>query len=271
MRSCQRPRKRAASEALPSSVSNRYSLSIRTHGSSCRRRASSSLRRVSSFSTSSSSSRAASHSLRVPVMCFVIALLSFLRTSFIVRSLQFHVQQSGPQIGRDAAGRHPADDVEPHRGQAHWTHRELLSPGSGLAHGAHLAAGATAAVENAGAVGLEAAHDDAGGHLEALEDLARLRIDAAEIAVLALHGAVPELAVHPGDAGDEAIRFDRAQDGAGLGVDLVDLAGAVLADPERPLGPGQARVAAVGGRWDGGDNLARARIDLLDLIIAELP
>src|SRR5438067_11891156 len=73
--SCERPWKRSASDALPCSVSNRYSLSIRTHGSSCRRCASSSLRRVSSFSASSSSSRAASHSLRVPVMCFVIALL----------------------------------------------------------------------------------------------------------------------------------------------------------------------------------------------------
>src|SRR5436309_5753659 len=94
MRSCERPRKRSASEALPSSVSNRYSLSIRTHGSSCRRRASSSLRRVSSFSALSSSSRAASHSLRVPVMCFVIALLSFLRVSFIVRSLLSHVRST---------------------------------------------------------------------------------------------------------------------------------------------------------------------------------
>src|SRR2546422_1413566 len=75
MSSCERPLKRSASEALPASVSNRYSLSIRTHGSSCRRRATSSLRRVSSFSASSSSSRAASHSSRVPVMCFVIALL----------------------------------------------------------------------------------------------------------------------------------------------------------------------------------------------------
>src|SRR5439155_1750944 len=77
IRSCERPRNRSASEAPPSSVSNRYSLSTRTHGSSCRRRASSSLRRVSSFSASSSSSRAASHSLRVPVTCFVIALVSF--------------------------------------------------------------------------------------------------------------------------------------------------------------------------------------------------
>src|SRR3989475_885120 len=75
MRSCERPRKRSASEALPSSVSNRYCLSIRTHGSSCRRRASSSLCRVSSFSALSSSSRAASHCSRVPVLCLVIALL----------------------------------------------------------------------------------------------------------------------------------------------------------------------------------------------------
>jgi hypothetical protein len=50
--------------ALPSSVSNRYSLSIQTERSSCRR-AKPSLRRVSSLSASSSSSRAASHSSRV--------------------------------------------------------------------------------------------------------------------------------------------------------------------------------------------------------------
>src|SRR5436309_1680498 len=74
MRSCERPLKRSASEALPSSVSNLYCLSIRTHGSSCRRRASSSLRRVSSFSALSSSSRAASHCSRVPVVWLVIAL-----------------------------------------------------------------------------------------------------------------------------------------------------------------------------------------------------
>src|SRR5216684_3476284 len=84
MRSCERPRKRSASEALPSSVSNRYCLSIRTHGSSCRRRASSSLRRVSSFSSFSNSIRAASHSSCVPVLCVVIALLLFLWMSFIV-------------------------------------------------------------------------------------------------------------------------------------------------------------------------------------------
>src|SRR2546425_3205922 len=78
MRSCERPLKRSASEALPSSVSNVYCLSIRTHGSCCRRRASSSLRRVSSFSALSGSSRAASHCSRVPVLCLVIALLPIL-------------------------------------------------------------------------------------------------------------------------------------------------------------------------------------------------
>src|SRR5438309_7042596 len=84
MRSCERPRKRSGSEAFPSSVSNRYSLSIRTHGSSCRCRASSSPRRVCSFSASSSLSRAASHSSRVPVFCFVIDSLSPLSVSVIV-------------------------------------------------------------------------------------------------------------------------------------------------------------------------------------------
>src|SRR5918992_3428391 len=87
MRSCERPRKRSLSEALPSSVSKRYSLSIRTHGSSCRRRASSSLRCVSSFSALSSSSRAASHWSRVPVLCVVIALLlSFLLSVATLRT-----------------------------------------------------------------------------------------------------------------------------------------------------------------------------------------
>src|ERR1700722_8179424 len=69
MRSCERPLKRSAREAVPSSVSKRYSLSIRTQGSSCRHRASSSLRRVSAFSASSSSFRAAIHSSCDTTLC----------------------------------------------------------------------------------------------------------------------------------------------------------------------------------------------------------
>src|SRR5262245_34228087 len=77
MRSCERPRKRSASDARPSSVSNRYSLSIRTQGSSCRRCASSSLRRVSSFSSLSNPRRAASHSFLEAIRCLSIPILLF--------------------------------------------------------------------------------------------------------------------------------------------------------------------------------------------------
>src|SRR5215472_4445669 len=116
-RSCERPRKRSASEPLPSSVSNRYALSIRTHGNSCRRRASSSLRRVSSFSALSSSSRAASHSSRVPVPCLVIALYSssiFVASVPLVRDgadysdnlppASAHLVESCLVLGQDEAG-----------------------------------------------------------------------------------------------------------------------------------------------------------------------
>ncbi len=34
---------------------------------------------------------------------------------------------------------------------------------------------------------------------------------------------MPELAIHPGDAGDESIGLDGAQNLPGLGLDLVDL------------------------------------------------
>ena len=69
----------------------------------------------------------------------------------------------------------------------------------------------------------------------------RLGIDAPHVALVALPGAVPELAVDPGDAGDEAIGLDGAEHGSGLGIDLVDPAVAMLADPERPFGPGEPR------------------------------
>src|SRR6202049_1774196 len=111
MRSCERPRKRSASEALPSSVSNLYSLSIRTHGSSCRRRASSSLRRVSSFSASSSSSRAESHSLRVPIKCFVIVLLAFPSVQFSDYCSQDKLSARYRNDGSDKCGGIPMDSL----------------------------------------------------------------------------------------------------------------------------------------------------------------
>src|SRR5207237_3518077 len=73
MISCERPRKRSASDAGPSSVSKRYSFSTRTHGNSRRFRVTSSPRRVNAFSSLRSSSRAARHSSRVPTLCLVIS------------------------------------------------------------------------------------------------------------------------------------------------------------------------------------------------------
>src|SRR5882762_2674991 len=127
MRSCERPRNRSASEALPSSVSNLYFLSIRTHGSSCRRRVSSSLRRVSSFSALSSSSRAASHCSRVPVLCLVIALLP-----------QLAFDERPQALGRVVPLRRDLVDVPLCSLQAFAVQvPDLLTPPAGVAHEPH--------------------------------------------------------------------------------------------------------------------------------------
>src|SRR5262249_19157569 len=94
----------------------------------------------------------------------------------------------------------------------------------GTADGSHLAAVAAAAEELIAAVGFEPRHGDAGRHLDPLQDLARLRIDAPQVTLIAFPGAVPHLAVDPGHAGDEAIGVDGANDRSGLRIDLVDLA-----------------------------------------------
>ena len=107
-------------------------------------------------------------------------------------------------------------------------------------------------------------------HFEALEHLAGRGVNSANVARLALPGAVPELAIDPGDAGDEAIRLDGAEHGSGLGIDLMDPAGAVLADPERPVGPGEPRIPAVAGRRDRAEHLAGGRVDLLDHRLGDL-
>src|SRR6266850_8602753 len=98
-----------------------------------------------------------------------------------------------------------------------WRASSALRARGRPADGAHLAARGAAAEEQVLTVGLEPADGDARGHLQALEDFAVLRIDAPDLALFALHRAVPELAVDPGNAGDETIRLDRLEDGAGLG------------------------------------------------------
>src|SRR5690606_38935154 len=53
---------------------------------------------------------------------------------------------------------------------------------------------------------------------------------------------VQALAIRPGDAGDEAVGLQRAQDAAGLRIDLVDLALAALAHPQTLLPAGHHHV-----------------------------
>jgi hypothetical protein len=53
-----------------------------------------------------------------------------------------------------------------------------------------------------------------------------------QLALVAFPCAVPQRAVDPGDARDEAVGFDGAKDRAGFRVDLMDLALAIVADPQ---------------------------------------
>src|SRR5690606_24141930 len=123
---------------------------------------------------------------------------------------------------------------------------------------------AAAAIEAVGAVRFEAGEAGAVRQLEDFQRLAGLRIDAAQVALLALPGAVPQIAVDPCDAGHHPRTVDRAQYRAGVGIDLVDLALSILADPQRAFGPCHARIAAIARRGNRRQHLAGFRIDLLD-------
>src|SRR4029077_403923 len=50
----------------------------------------------------------------------------------------------------------------------------------------------------------------------------------------------------------------------------MDLPIPILPDPQRPSGPGQPRIAAAAGRWDGGEHMAGLWIDLMDAILGDL-
>ena len=144
--------------------------------------------------------------------------------------------------------------------------RALLGP----ADGSHLPAPSASAEELIAAIGLEPRNAHSGRHLEPLQDLSRLRIDSPQIALVTFPGAVPELAIDPGDPGDEAVGLDGAKNRPGLGIDLMDLPIPILPDPERPFGPREPRVTAAAGRRDRGEHTAGVRIDLLDAILGEL-
>jgi len=81
---------------------------------------------------------------------------------------------------------------------------------------------------------------------------------------------VPELAVDPGDAGNDAVGFDGAKNDSRFGIDLMDLPASVLPHPERPFGPREPRVTAAARRRDRREHAACLRIDLLDAILGDL-
>src|SRR4026207_1004071 len=81
---------------------------------------------------------------------------------------------------------------------------------------------------------------------------------------------MPHLTVDPGHAGDEAIGFDAALDGAGSGVDLVDLAVAIIPHPQTAFGPGHPRVATLAGCRARPHHIAGGGIDLVDARLGNL-
>src|SRR5271166_4489449 len=99
-----------------------------------------------------------------------------------------------------------ARGVDLHRGAA---------PGS--ADSSHLPAAAAAAEEPIAAIGFEPRYANSGWHLEPLQDLSRSRIDAPQFAFVTFQVGVPELAVDPGDPGDEAVGLDGAKNRPSLG------------------------------------------------------
>src|SRR5258706_10064408 len=90
---------------------------------------------------------------------------------------------------------------------------------------------AASAEEAVATVGFKAGDADAGRHLKLLEDLAGRGVDASQLAFVVFPGAVPEVAVNPGHAGDEAVGVDRAEDRASHWIELKDLAAFVVAYP----------------------------------------
>src|SRR5579883_1665349 len=119
----------------------------------------------------------------------------------------------------------------------------LVGPGSSRsrpAHGSQLAAISSTAEEPVAAVGFESGYARALWHFNLFQNLARSRIDAPYFAFLAFPSAVPEFAVNPCHSGNEAVRLDGAKDVSGFRIDLMDLAFAILPDPERTFAPREA-------------------------------
>src|SRR5579884_2336090 len=129
---------------------------------------------------------------------------------------------------------------------------------------------ASAAEELVAAIGLEPGNVDSGRHVERLKNFAGASIDVPQVALVTFPGRVPELAINPGHAGDEAVGIEGAKNRSGLGIDLMNLALPVLPHPEGPFGPRQPRVAAPARRRDDGEHAAALRINFLNAVFGDL-
>src|SRR5690606_31253458 len=126
------------------------------------------------------------------------------------------------------------------------------------------------AEEAIAAIRLQTRDTDARRHFQALQNLAGLGIDTPNVARFFLPGAVPQLTIHPRHPGDEAIGVDRAEHRAALGIDLMDLAATMLADPQRSFGPGKPGSPAFARRRDLVQHPAGRGIDLADHRLGDL-
>ena len=104
------------------------------------------------------------------------------------------------------------------------------------------------------------------GGSSSFQDLSRSRIDSPHIALVTTPGAVPELAVDPGDPGDDAVGLDGAKNCPRLGIDLMDLPAPMLPHPE-PFGAADPRRRRAPGSWRAHGGLW---IDFLDAILGDL-
>src|SRR5580704_11998636 len=132
------------------------------------------------------------------------------------------------------------------------------------ANGSHLSAVSAATEKSVAPIRFKPRDTGSGWHFQPLEHRSGRGIDAPDIARLILPGAMPQLAVDPGDTRDEPIGFDGAQYSPGFRIDLMDLAATVLADPECPFSPGKARIPTIAGCRNRVEYLTGLGIDLPD-------
>src|ERR1700748_2086259 len=108
------------------------------------------------------------------------------------------------------------------------------------ANSSYFSARSSPAEKPVAAIRLKAGNVGSLGHVDLLKNIPGVRIDPAQIALLAFPGGVPEFSIQPADAGDEAVGLDGAKNWTGLGIDLMYIPVSVLPHPQSPFSPRQA-------------------------------